>query len=757
MSALGNPVASQTGDLEQPQPSGRALSPAAATVTTSGAAPADVVDDWAKTGDSARLTELFALTPGNPATAYVVDDGGADAPSVFGQPIPAWNAFRGGAPGTRLLAVGDRLNREIAVARPGGGVEFVPVDQESVTGTATPDALRTWRKHLVSLPASDAAEHDPATADDLERMPECSVDTPGGAQGRGLWGLGYVVLGLVALALGFLFFRVTMDDSFITWRYGKNLVEHGVWNWNSDGPPVEGYTNPLYAVLSIIPAALGISAELFFKILAVGIAVGYVVVVRRARLPRGQEFVLFAVTLASPIFHLQLFMGLETVSFALLIAWLFAIVYRRGALGRGGFVLAGAVALSRPEGIVLAAVAICWSLLIDRSTANRRGAFVVLAGWAVYWGARWWYFGSFFPNTFYKKTSGDEPLLIKIMYVLPVAGPILLPVLIGLVLGFALYRRVTGASLWSRTEMLRDAVPVVLAVTSAVLVFGVYRQSELVMDTGHRFYWQLLFPVALLVLSRPMRLVSDPGTPEPGRQRGLALVALAVATGTVLLWAPGQLSTGVAIGTGIVAIAVVAGSMRKIAGAAALGAVGLSTVVGFGDATEMTSMLAYRYRLAAAHQAVGQAIHQAQLPDGALAVADAGVLPYQADRRAIDIGGLATRESVDGTLESEFLDDQNLQLAILLSSSDNAESTWRTHAAQSVHSYVTEPSRDFWAAPAAEFAPNYYLNYWIGPEWRGGDLSQRLNEVFQHSWAQNERSDTDIVMDNLWNFSFLGR
>ncbi|HZX02121.1 hypothetical protein [Kribbella sp.] len=580
-----------------------------------------------------------------------------------------------------------------------------------------------------------------------------SIDTLDGTQRTGLWRLAYVLLGLVALALGFLFFRVTVDASFITWRYGKTLVEHGDWNWNSDGAPVEAYSSPLYAVLSIIPAALGISAELFFKILAVGIAAGYLATVCRSRLPKGQKFVLLAVALASPIFFLQLFMGLETVCFALLTGWLFAIVYRRGGLGRAGFVVAGAVALCRPEGVVLAAVAIGWSLLIDRSRSNRFGALVVLTGWALYWAARWSYFGSFLPNAFAKETGGNEPLLIRVIQVLPVAGPILLPVLIGLVLGFTAYSRATGVSLWSRTASLQDAVPLVLAVTSAALMFGLYRESDVLADVGHRLYWQLLFPVVLLVLSRPIRLTAGSSAPETGRRRWTALIAIAVATAAVLLWAPSQLSAGTAMGSAIVVIAIVAAAWRRITGAVVFAAIGLATVVGFGDATELTSMLAYRYRLAAAHQAVADAVHQARVSDGSLAVADAGVLPYRADRRAIDVGGLGTSAPIDGA----FLADRNLQLAILPSSSDDAGSAWAAGAARPVLAYVADPSHDFWSAPAAEFAPNYYLNYWIGPHWRKSGLAKQLNIAFQKSRELNDRPDTELVADNLWNFSFLGR
>ncbi|WP_406635391.1 hypothetical protein [Amycolatopsis sp. WGS_07] len=741
MSATGNPASGQTGAPEPPESSGPAPSSSAATAVVSGDLMAELADSWASAGDSDRLAGFFALAPDNPAAAFAVYGDDEDTPQVFGQPIAAWTAFRECGPGARLLAVGDALNRKIAVIRLDGVTEFVPVDQESVTGAGAPEALRAWREHPL-----DAAEPD----GEAEPAPETPAEG-GASRGMGLWRLGYAMLGLVALVLAFLFFRVTIDDSFITWRYGENLVEHGVWGWNADGPPVEGYSNPLYAFLSIIPALLGMSAELFFKIVSVALAVGYVVVVRRAGLPRVQEFVLLAVALASPIFFLQLFMGLETASFALLIGWLYAIVYRRGGLGRTGFAVAAAVALSRPEGIVLAAVAIGWSLLIDRSRGNRRGAIAVLAGWAVYWGARWWYFGSFFPNPYYKKVAGDIPLPTKILDAMPVVGPILLPIVLGLAMGVALYRRSAKTSILERPDLLRDAVPVLLAVTSAAVVLGLYRQSMLVMDPGHRFYWQLLFPVVLVVLSRRIRLT---GPRELDRSALLALIAVAVAAGTAVAWDPGNLTTDVWVGAGIVAIALYAGGVRKIAGAALLGAIGLAAVLGFGNSAETTNLLAYRYRIMA-HQEVGETIRATKLPDGAIAIGDSGVLPYEADRSTIDLGGLASRESSAGSLSPEWLRSRNLQLAVMLSGSDDAGSAWTGGASTSVLDYVRDPRNGFWSANGAVAGPGYYLNYWIGPQWQKTPLSDRLGTVFMRTKAQNDKPDAQVFLDNLWNFSFL--
>jgi len=721
---------------------------------------AEEVDALVQAQDHARVAELFVVAPGAETRAYLVEDIGGNADTMSSQPEVAWTVFRAASPGTRLVSIGDAgLRRCVAKVGADRKVWFVPPDEQSLSGPGTAEALRDWRALPESSSDVDGSRPSIAAAGEEAIRPDSVLTQLTGAREGAssgiLWRFGYAVLGLVAATLAFLFFRVTMDDSFITWRYGKNLVEHGVWNWNVTGRPVEAYTNPLYALLSIIPALFGIPAELFFKIIAVGIAVGYVVVVLRARLPRGQEFVLLAVAGASPIFFLQLFMGLETVSFALLIALLFGIVYRRGGLGTAGFVVAGAVALSRPEGIVLAVVALGWSVLIDRSRANRRGAATVLGVWALYWCARWIYFGSFFPNTFYTKTGGDREFFVDLLNFVPAVGPMVLPVMIGLALGFGLYQRATGRSLLSQPDMLRHVVPVVLTLTSMLIIFGVYKRSELVMDTGHRFYWQLLFPVVLVVLSRPIR--SDRSTADTRIERLPALIAICLATAAVLLWEPGKASSGVVAGTVVVVIGIVVGSVRKSAASALVCGIGLAAAVGFGDGTELTQMLAYRYRLEAAHQAVGEAIAATQLPSGALAIGDAGVLPYTAEVQAIDINGLATEEAVSGDLPAAFLQANDLQLAIMLSTSDDARSPWISGASASVLRYVTDPSRDFWSAPGAEFSPNYYLNYWIGPKWRGTGLQEKLGAVFMKSRERNDRSDAEVFLANLGNFSFLGR
>jgi hypothetical protein len=59
------------------------------------------------------------------------------------------------------------------------------------------------------------------------------------------------ILLITSVSLSFwLFSRLTVDDAFILWRYCKNFVDAGVWNYN---PAVfdmtQAYTSPIYAVL----------------------------------------------------------------------------------------------------------------------------------------------------------------------------------------------------------------------------------------------------------------------------------------------------------------------------------------------------------------------------------------------------------------------------------------------------------------------------------------------------------------------------
>ncbi|MFM5952645.1 MAG: hypothetical protein ACKOOE_08685, partial [Micrococcales bacterium] len=107
-----------------------------------------------------------------------------------------------------------------------------------------------------------------------------------------------------------IFSRFTVDDAFITWRYGKNLIDFGVWNYNpSTFDPTQAYTNPIYAALSIVPAALHWNVVLFFKFVSLLLAVSFVIWFVRVR---PQSKLPLLVFFAVPATMIHLFSGLET-------------------------------------------------------------------------------------------------------------------------------------------------------------------------------------------------------------------------------------------------------------------------------------------------------------------------------------------------------------------------------------------------------------------------------------------------------------
>ncbi|MBK7538047.1 MAG: hypothetical protein IPI49_22280 [Myxococcales bacterium] len=251
-------------------------------------------------------------------------------------------------------------------------------------------------------------------------------------------------------------YNFVTDDAFISFVYSRNLAEHGELTYNL-GDRVEGYSNFSWTVLLAALHALGISPELASRVLGTACGVGTLVVVYRltARMvPRSTAWAaLPPVFLAlSSGFACWSSGGLETQLFCLLCLGAFsqlAVAAERSAaqdrraarswLSLGGLV--GAAALTRPEGLLLAAVlALCLTVAnlaawrrgaraavptaapsvvpsVERATLRGVAAALVpraqrlaLLGFIALWGPhqlwRLWYYGWPFPNTYYVKAHG---------------------------------------------------------------------------------------------------------------------------------------------------------------------------------------------------------------------------------------------------------------------------------------------------------------------------------------------------------------
>jgi hypothetical protein len=229
-------------------------------------------------------------------------------------------------------------------------------------------------------------------------------------------------LSLAAAAIGLFLFLLhvwwlrgfLVDDAFISFRYARNIAA-GLGPVFNAGERVEGFSNPLLTGLLALLAPVASGAEgLPLVARTLGVLAGAGVVVLLARLPlRGgawsTSLAMLAVT-ASTSFALWSVAGLETVPYALLMVAALATTLappRRAAAQLGSGLLLAAIALSRPEGPLVAAT---FALVRLRDPATRRdpaGRLRMLAAAVIpplaYLVFRWTWYGQWVPNTFFAK------------------------------------------------------------------------------------------------------------------------------------------------------------------------------------------------------------------------------------------------------------------------------------------------------------------------------------------------------------------
>ena len=127
----------------------------------------------------------------------------------------------------------------------------------------------------------------------------------------------------------FVFRNFTVDDAFIAWSHGKNLVEHGVYAFNTTGRRVEGATSPLIGLLSSLPILLQIDVVLFFKLLSICAVGGFVSAIYFLTQNIYRTSIIVLLTLAGPMQAIHVWSGLETFFLVSSLTVLFAIALLR--------------------------------------------------------------------------------------------------------------------------------------------------------------------------------------------------------------------------------------------------------------------------------------------------------------------------------------------------------------------------------------------------------------------------------------------
>lgn len=387
----------------------------------------------------------------------------------------------------------------------------------------------------------------------------------------------------------------TVDDTYITLRYSRNVAQGFGPTFNATGPRAEGYTTLLWMLLLVVPHGLGLDAVAFAKGLGVAATFATLVVAARWAWAEARDdagawagataAMCFAAIPATAVHAVS---GMETALFTFLLTATFASASELVRNDRRGYghaawrviLLALLTGLTRPEGNLAALLVL--GAIAARLAPGARLAFGLRA--AVGWGLpiaayelwRRGYYGLTFPLPFYVKlaTPGVLPGLPDVRDWL--RGP-------------ALHFGLLTVPVILRPP--RSLRPAVLA-TVALTIFFVLPQHQMGYD--HRY----LAPL-------------DP---------------------TLCVLAGVGLSRLVARAKRWPAAAVNAGAAGALVVAAGLEAVDARAVI----ATEVD----YGHGLADAHERLGRDLLAIGLPAGRLVISDAGAVPYFSQWWTLDLVGL---------------------------------------------------------------------------------------------------------------------
>lgn len=233
---------------------------------------------------------------------------------------------------------------------------------------------------------------------------------------------------LIAIISIYVFSRFTVDDAFITWRYGRNLIDFGVWNYNPSGLDLtQAYTNPIYAALAIIPSLMGWDVVLFFKLVSTMLLVLFICWF--GKITKG-SWIMVLLLIGLPATVVHIYGGLETFLFVFLMGALLIALHQERDVS--AIIICLLLFITRPEAWLLAALLPLYLLISETETRKHTAIFnplkyyseikiqpikagiaaVILAiplfGYLLF---HYLYFGSALPNTFYIKRSGSFSLL----------------------------------------------------------------------------------------------------------------------------------------------------------------------------------------------------------------------------------------------------------------------------------------------------------------------------------------------------------
>ena len=304
---------------------------------------------------------------------------------------------------------------------------------------------------------------------------------------------------LLMTSLLFLFPQWTVDDAFISYRYGRNFLATGDWVWNVGESRVEGFTGYFLPMLAALFIKMGVGLESAFRWMGVLATLLSLVmlgeIVRALKINAWIGFVMLMVFCLQPWVYVHAGSGLETAVFMASVCLHLRVLagIRSGSptwwQGMAWVLTAMLAAWIRPEGLLLAMASLLAGVWISKGSRKAwlvSGAvFLLIAGVAQAW--RIEYFGSLWPQSVLAKEYAGwfNPDSIKEMirfFSLHLAIPGALVLALGWV-------EVDGSGTSNQPFMqTRRKILLVLAGAYSVPSILVYGHSHLFMNYAGRFF-----------------------------------------------------------------------------------------------------------------------------------------------------------------------------------------------------------------------------------------------------------------------------
>lgn len=229
--------------------------------------------------------------------------------------------------------------------------------------------------------------------------------------------------------LHLLYLNCVAEDAFIALRYARNLARGDGLVWNPGAPPVEGYTDFLWVLLSAAAIKLGASGVIFAQVMSIAAGAASLVLtlwIGRTLLgwsPRVALVPVGLLALCGP-FVTWSSSAMESTLFTFLVllaTCLVALFWRsaRASMLAAAVVVLLLATLTRPEGLMIAALLLGLSGVVSLLDDRPAVAPVILAGAAyallvaAYVAWRYSRYGYLLPNTFYAKTGGGLPQVLR--------------------------------------------------------------------------------------------------------------------------------------------------------------------------------------------------------------------------------------------------------------------------------------------------------------------------------------------------------